>query len=72
MGKIKLTPEQFRLLDEFYWDIESNRLSPEFWKVDEKEKLLIKIRTIFNEGEYDETDRNMLNKLRTDYINNKK
>lgn len=72
MGKIKLTSEQLKLLDEFYWDIESNRLSPKFWRVDEKEKLLIKVRTIFNEGEYDETDRDVLNKLRQDYINNKK
>ena len=72
MGKIKLTHKQIKLLDEFYWDIESNRLSPDIWGVDEKEKLLIKVRTIFNEGEYDETDRNMLNKLRKDYINNKK
>jgi hypothetical protein len=70
----KLTQEQLKLLDEFYWGVESGRLCPPngIWYKGQKDNILKKLRNIFDCGEYDEGDKFLLNRIRKDYIEDKK
>ena len=70
----KLTQEHIKLIDEFYWDVESGRLCPSkgIWFAGEKEDMLKRLRKIFDCGEYNEEDKHLLNTLREDYIEYKK
>ena len=70
----KLTREQLKLLDEFYWGVESGRLCPPngMWYKGQRENMLKKIRNIFDCGEYSDKDKLLLNRIRKDYIEGKK
>ena len=74
MKKTKLTEKQLKLVDEFYWGVESGRLCPPsgIWEIGAREWMLKEIRRIFDSGEYDKTDKDMLNMIRDTYIENKK